>query len=163
VRFSTTSHKNSGWRSGTTTSVWRCNAIAVPGDSTTAISAGTYHVQHRNRAVAIRHQREDASDRRMAVRRFNRGGGASWQPSPGANGAGRNCCPQGLKFELSRSEQRFGLISARLHRVGSHYRAATFPGLLSGTTCGTGRGPRPRRYHPHHAGIAPSMRQPNVV
>ena len=46
VRFSTIAHGNSGWRSGPTTWVWRCNAIAVPGDSTTAINAGAWLAAH---------------------------------------------------------------------------------------------------------------------
>ena len=35
---------------------------------------------------------------------------------------------------------------------------SAFPGLPSGTYLRYGSGPPPRRYHPHHAGIAPSMR-----
>ena len=41
-----------------------------------AISAGPCRPRRKVRAVAIRHQREDASERRMPVRRFNRGGRA---------------------------------------------------------------------------------------
>jgi putative transposase len=41
-----------------------------------AISAGICRPRRKVRAVAIRHQREDASERRMPVRRFNRGGRA---------------------------------------------------------------------------------------
>src|SRR5437588_10797418 len=37
------------------------------------------------------------------------------------------------------------------------------PGLLSGTYLRYGSRPRPRRYHPHHAGIAARMRRPNGV
>ena len=40
------------------------------------IGAGTCRPRRNVRAVAIRHQREDLSERRMPVRRFNRGGRA---------------------------------------------------------------------------------------
>jgi hypothetical protein len=158
VRFSTISHGNSGWRSGPTTSVWRCNAIAVPGDSTTVISAGTYHVRHRNRAVAIHPQREDASDRRMPVRRVKERRRRKLTAVSRSERGGSKLLPStGLRVR-TRSERRFGLISARLHRVGSHYRAATFQGLPSRTYLRYGSRPRPRRYQPHHVGIASSMR-----